>query len=89
VTETALTLKQALFADFSNVSNWMVTFSATTPGNVKGASSLIFQTNQIPFGGHCHVNKTTGFAVSTVFDVTCENWQDDGEIVRYELNGSF
>jgi hypothetical protein len=88
VTETTLTMKQVLFSEFNYTSNWMVTYSATVPGNIEGSSSIVFQLNQIPYGGSCTVNQTTGYALSTDFEVSCEDWSDDdGQIVRYELNG--
>jgi hypothetical protein len=55
-----------------------------------GASTIIFQRNQLPTNGTCYVTPTTGISMTTNFTVQCLNWYDpDGYIVRYEFHATY
>jgi hypothetical protein len=86
---TAFTLQQSLFNDFPNVQSWMVQYSATAGATVTGSSSIVLFVNQLPMGGTCNVDRTTGTALSTYFVVSCSGWvSPGGSITTYELNGN-
>ena len=53
-----------------------------------GVSSLVFRVNQLPSNGSCTVRPTSGQILTTLFQITCTNWEDpDGSIERYEYFG--
>ena len=83
-----MTLLNALFLNYSSVMYWKISLQITNQAKLSGLSSLVLKTNSIPSGGYCQIDKTKGIALSTLFSISCYNWDDlDGTIVRYEYYG--
>lgn len=54
-----------------------------------GSSSLRLRRNRLPENGACSVSPTDGTAMSTLFSIICNGWQDqDGKVARYEYYGT-
>ncbi len=82
-------MKMDLFSANPRIPGWMVEYTATNGGTVKGSSSIVFRTNYIPYGGSCTADQQTGIALYTKFTVACSDWLDsDGTISSYELLGN-
>jgi hypothetical protein len=76
----------------SSISEWRVDFTVitTTHGiSITSAASMIYKINRRPSGGTCSVDKSSGYAKQTYFNITCQNWTDiDGIVVKYEYFGN-
>lgn len=84
----------SLFEKYKDTFNWKIELSLESitdqSGTSTGYSSLILYKNQIPTNGTCSINPTSGYAMDTLFNISCWNWTDpDGFIVKYEYFGEF
>jgi hypothetical protein len=66
-----------------------LTLSVEIMGNqFNSSASMQFKINQKPVNGTCYVDKFEGFAMSTLFNITCQDWVDeDGIVIKYEYFG--
>lgn len=56
--------------------------------NANSNSFIQIRKNKLPYGGSCVVDKTIGYAMSTLFEVKCVDWRDDdGSVQIYEYYG--
>ena len=83
-----MTIDSDVFKINPFVTKWKAEFTLTAiskqNGISKGASSIILQLNQLPYGGTCTVTPDEGSSAQTMFTFHCPNWQDDdGNIVKY------
>ena len=78
----------ALFQNNSAIIFWKIELEITLNYVATGVSSLVFRVNQLPSNGSCTVRPTSGQILTTLFQITCTNWEDpDGSIERYEYFG--
>jgi hypothetical protein len=83
-----LSLLKSLFADYAYITDWKVLYTATVSSTIIGSSAIVFQINQLPYGGNCKVDLYSGIALSTYFTISCYNWIDpDGQVAMYEFYG--
>ncbi len=53
-------------------------------------TSMVLKINQKPYNGTCVVDKTSGKALDTFFNILCTNWADfDGIVTKYEYFATF
>jgi hypothetical protein len=65
---------------------YRISYQVTTALNITGKSSLQIKVNTIPGGGTCKSDIYSGYAPSTEFQLTCQNWFDaDGQVTEYEF----
>ena len=89
-----LTLMPSLFEKYSDTLNWKIELSLEAitdqSGTSTGFSSLILLRNQVPKNGTCAIYPTRGYAMDTLFNISCSNWTDpDGFIAKYEYFGEY
>ena len=89
-----LTLMPSLFEKYSDTLNWKIELSLEAitdhSGTSTGFSSLILLKNQVPRNGTCAISPTRGYAMDTLFNISCSNWVDpDGLIAKYEYFGKY
>jgi hypothetical protein len=54
-----------------------------------GDTRLFFQLNRLPKDGKCSINRTNGTALSTIFDIVCDEWTDkEGPVESYTFFGN-
>jgi hypothetical protein len=77
----------------SSIPHWKVELTITTTRNgvdSSGSAYMIYHINKAPENGTCSVDKLSGYAAQTYFNITCVNWVDaKGTIVKYEYFGNF
>lgn len=90
MTLSELTVKPELFTE-SSILYWRIDFVLEIVSNgitLNSSNSLEFKINQNPYNGNCSIYPEEGFAMSTNFTITCQNWlDDDGIVMRYEYFG--
>ena len=86
---TEITIKSSLFNP--EIELYKVILMLTTKSNVAELNStftddLILLTNSKPYNGTCELDTYSGYALDTVFTVTCTDWvDDDGFVANYEF----
>lgn len=64
--------------------------SVNSLNNKVFSTSMIMQTNQVPYNGTCSIDLSSGNALQTYFTITCQDWYDsDGIVSKYEFFASY
>ena len=93
MTTIELSVSSILFGLYGKCFYWKVDFQIQTFKYgiwINSTSSMTLKINQAPINGTCFVDLLNGYALSTIFTITCMNWVDiDGYITRYEYFAAF
>ena len=88
-----LSVSSIVFQLYGKCLYWKVDFQIQTFKYgiwLNTTTSMILKINQAPINGTCFVDLLEGYALSTLFTITCLNWIDiDGYITRYEYFAKF
>ncbi len=78
-----------------NYSYWKVELTITITSSLSGVSAnsttfVVYNINETPFGGSCGLDRLSGYAIESFFNITCLNWTDrNGIVTKYEYFGNF
>ena len=93
MTTLELSISSIVFQLYGKCLYWKVDFQIQTFKYgiwLNTTTSMILKINQAPINGTCSVDLLEGYALSTLFTITCLNWVDiDGYITRYEYFAKF
>ncbi|XP_065682979.1 polycystin family receptor for egg jelly isoform X2 [Hydra vulgaris] len=59
---------------------------ADADDELSGFSDFVFTVNQPPYGGFCQINPNTGVTLYTMFEIKCDQWNDEDTPLLYVVD---